>query len=196
MGDTKDERIQLLEAEVARLHTMLSSAPDFITRITVDGDFLYLNRLAPGFRMEDVLGTSCDAYVAPEYQERAREAMRLARETRSTQQYSTVGQVASGRMGHYLTRISPVIENEQVTSLVMIATDVTALEESRTLLQVALDATALGIWTHGSPEEGGSWDDTTRRIFLAPEGAPAMSLEELREHIHPDDRQLVNESLG
>jgi len=191
----RDERIRLLEAEVARLHTMLSSAPDFITRITVDGDFLYLNRLAPGFRMEEVLGTSCYNYVPPEYRERARKAMLLARETRSTQQYSTVGEVASGRMGHYLTRVSPVLENDQVTSLVMIATDVTALEESRLLLQVALDATALGIWTHDPQEGRGSWDETTRRIFHAAEGTPAPSFAGMQERIHPDDRQLVTESM-
>jgi PAS domain S-box-containing protein len=174
---------------------MLSSAPDFITRLTVDGDFLYLNRLAPGFRMEDVLGTSCYAYVPPEYRGLAREAMQLARETRSTQQYSTVGQVASGRMGHYLTRVNPVVENDQVTSLVMIATDVTALEESRTLLQVALDATALGIWTYDPYQEQGSWDDATRRIFHAEEGTPAPNFVELQTRVHPDDRQLVADSM-
>src|SRR5689334_1169229 len=119
-ADAKDERIRSLEMEIARLHTMLSSAPDFITRITVDGDFLYLNRLAPGFRMQDVIGTSSDLYVPLEYRERARQAMRLACETRSTQEYATIGQVAPDRLGHYLTRVSPVIEKGDVTSLVMI----------------------------------------------------------------------------
>lgn len=196
MGDAeKDERIRLLEAEVARLHTMLSSAPDFITRLTVDGDFLYLNRLAPGFRMEEVLGTSCYQYVPPEYRGRAREAMQRARETRSLQQYSTIGEVASGRMGHYLTRVNPVLEDDQVTSLVMIATDVTALEENRTLLQVALDATGLGIWTHDPAEGRGTWDEATRRIFHAAEGTPAPSFADLQARIHPDDRQLVSEAM-
>ena len=37
-------RIAELEAEVRVLHTMLQSAPDIITRISVDGEFLYLSR--------------------------------------------------------------------------------------------------------------------------------------------------------
>jgi two-component system, cell cycle sensor histidine kinase and response regulator CckA len=191
----KDERIRSLEAEVARLHAMLSSAPSFIARMTVDGTFLYINRLAPGFRLEEVLGSSYEQYVPAEYRERARKAMRRACATRTTQEYSTVGEVGSGRMGTYLIRVSPVLENEQVTSLVMVGTDVTAVEEDRALLQVVLDATAIGIWTHDPSEGRGSWDATTRRIFRAAEGAPAPSFAEMQARIHPEDRQLVSESM-
>ncbi|MEY2929555.1 MAG: hypothetical protein RL033_304, partial [Pseudomonadota bacterium] len=52
MSEGQEERVRALEAEVRRLQVMLESAPDFITRITTDGNFLYLNRLAPGFQMD------------------------------------------------------------------------------------------------------------------------------------------------
>src|SRR5262245_36885720 len=120
------ERIRSLEAEVQRLQLMLESSPDFIMRVSNEGKLLYMNRLAPGFRMEDVLGTSVEAYMPPESHERALAVMRAARETRSVQQYANVGLVAPDRMGHYLTRVSPVIEGGEVTSLVVTATDVTA----------------------------------------------------------------------
>ena len=192
-----DDRIRALQDEVRRLTLLLESAPDFITRITVDGDFLYLNRLAPGFEMKDVLGTSVDAYVPPEFRERARRAMRAARETGTVQEYATLGRVSADKVGHYLTRVSPVIENGDVTSLVMIATDVTALEESRTLLQVALNATGLGIWTFEPSSGGGSWDETTRRIFGMPTEAaePNLSLV-VEQRVHPDDRPRVREGLA
>jgi PAS domain S-box-containing protein len=194
-GDPKDERIRALEDEVRRLSVMLESAPDFITRLTVDGNFLYLNRLAPGYRMADVIGTSVDNYVPPEFRERAWQAMQRARDTGTVQQYATVGSTGPDQLGHYLTRVSPVLESGQVTSLVMIATDVTELEESRTLLQVALDAGALGIWTHTPPGKG-TWDETTRKIFGVPSGAVAPDLGQLlAERIHPEDRALVGESL-
>ena len=195
MTDSNAERIRALEEEVRRLTQMLESAPDFITRITVDGDFLYLNRLAPGFQMSDVLGTSADGYVPPEFLERAHAAMRAARETRTTQQYATLGRTSSERVGHYLTRVSPVIEDDEVTSLVMIATDVTALEESRTLLQLALTATGLGIWT--MDETGtGSWDETTRRIFGTSSDACTNLADVLRKSVHEDDRLLVSDALA
>jgi PAS domain S-box-containing protein len=147
MTDSKDDRIRALEDEVSRLKLMLASAPDFITRLSLDGKFLYMNRLAPGFQMSDVIGTSVDNYVPPEFRERAWQAMQQARETATVQQYATLGRTGVDTVGHYLTRVSPVLEDGEVTSLVLIATDVTALEENRTLLQVALDATGLGIWT-------------------------------------------------
>ncbi len=197
-GDPKDERIRELEDEVRRLSLMLESAPDFITRITVDGKFEYLNRLAPGYSMSDVVGTSVDAYVPVEFRERAWQAMQRARETGTVQQYATLGSTGPGQIGHYLTRISPVIENDKVTSLVMIATDVTELEENRTLLQVALDATALGIWTH-TPAGHGSWDETTRKIFGVVDPVEANSVPHLAkllaERIHPDDQGIVTEGL-
>ncbi|HEY6078897.1 MAG TPA: PAS domain-containing protein, partial [Polyangiaceae bacterium] len=194
-GDPKDERIRELEEEVRRLSVMLESAPDFITRVTVDGDFLYVNRVAPGYRMSDIVGTSVLSYVPPQFQERALRAIRLARETGTIQQYATLGNTGADQIGHYLTRVSPVFEDGKITSLVMIATDVTALEENRIQLQVALDATGLGIWTH-LPGGTGTWDETTRQIIGDfPDGIVADLALLLEQRIHPEDRALVSDGL-
>ena len=195
MTDSKDDHIRALEDEVKRLRLMLESAPDFITRLSVDGKLLYLNRLAPGFEMKDVIGTSVDNYVPPEFRERAWQAMARARETGTVQQYETIGRTGVDTIGHYLTRVSPVLENGVVTSMVLIATDVTVLEENRTLLQVALDATGLGIWSM-DPNGGGTWDETTRRIFGASEGLPLPDLSGvLAQSVHEADRLLVSDGL-
>ena len=195
MTDSTDERIRALEDEVRRLELMLESAPDFITRVSVDGKFLYVNRLAPGLRMSDVLGASVDDFVPPEFRERARQARAKARETATVQQYETLGSTGVGSVGHYLSRVSPVLENGEVTSLVMVGTDVTALEENRTLLQVALDATGLGIWTM-NPDGGGTLDETTRRIFGIPKNAITPHLDAFLAACLPeDDRTLVRQAL-
>jgi PAS domain S-box-containing protein len=194
--DELRKRVAELEAEVGVLNTMLRSAPDFITRITVDGNFLYLNHLAPGFRMEDVIGTSADSYVPEAYRDRARAAMSAAAETRTVQQYPTMGQVSADRVGHYLTRVSPVVEQGEVTSLVMIATDVTELEEQRLRLQVALNSGGQGIWTYRFRERTGSWDEQTMRIFGGEVVTKAPDLAALLEqHIHPEDRARVTRAL-
>jgi two-component system, cell cycle sensor histidine kinase and response regulator CckA len=194
--EDRDARVQALEAEVRVLRTLLQNAPDFITRITVDGKFLYLNRLAPGFTLDQVLGTSVDAYVPPQYHEQARAAMQAACLTRTVQQYATVGQISAQRMGHYLTRVSPIVEDGAVTSLVMTATDVTALEEQRVHLQLALDASELGIWSGCPQDDSGTWDERTRRIFGVAEGTPARISEVLEQRIHPADRGLVLDALS
>ncbi|MET0791235.1 MAG: PAS domain S-box protein, partial [Polyangiaceae bacterium] len=195
MTESKDDRIRALEDEVRRLRVMLESAPDFITQLTVDGKFLFLNRLAPGFQMSEVLGTTIDGYVPPEFRELAWQAMARARETGTVQQYANLGRTGVDTVGHYLTRISPVLEHGEVTSFVLIATDVSALEENRTLLQLALDATGLGIWTM-EPAGGGTSDETTRRIFGVTEQLPPKQLSKmLYGCIHEADRALVSEAF-
>jgi two-component system cell cycle sensor histidine kinase/response regulator CckA len=197
MEEGQEERIAALEAEVRRLQVMLESAPEFISRITNQGNFLYVNRVMPGFTREQVLGTSIEAYIPPEFRERAQAAMRAARESRSVQQFATAGPVAADRLGYYLTRVSPVIEAGEVTSLVMIATDVSALEEQRVLTQVALDATGLGTWTYNPGAQAGSWDEATCKIFGAPAGSPAPPFERLlQQYIHPEDRELILQGLA
>jgi PAS domain S-box-containing protein len=146
--------------------------------------------------MDQVLGTSVNAYLPPEARERAHTAMKAARETRSVQQYATAGMVAPDRLGHYLTRLSPVMEDGEVTSLVMIATDVTTLEEQRILLQVALDATGLGIWTHNPDSGGGIWDETTRAILGVPQSSTQALERALSDYVHPEDRERVREGLA
>lgn len=189
-------RVAQLEAEVRVLHTMLQGAPDFITHMTVDGKFLYLNRLAPGFQMEDVLGTSIENYIPAPYLETARAAMRAAQETRSVQQYSALGARSTDEVGHYLTRVGPVIQNGEVTSLVMIATDITELEEQRLRLQVAIDAGGIGIWTYDTRTESLSFDAQTRKIFGIPDDSPVPSLNQvLSQYVHADDRKLLSDAL-
>ena len=191
------DRVQALETEVRRLQAMLESAPDFIARITLDGTFLYLNHLAPGFEMAQVIGTSVLNFIPEAFHERARAAMREAIATRSVQQYKTIGPVTAERMGHYLTRVSPVLESGEVTSLVMTATNVTALEEQRLLLQLALDATGLGTFTFNPVTYEGSWDDSARAAFgLAAGAAPPAFESFFSEYLHPDDREAVSRAFA
>ncbi len=192
----RDEKIRELQDEIRRLTAMLESAPDFISRLSVDGKFLYVNHLTAGFERSQVLGAPAESFLPPEYHARIREALRAAVETGRTQEYATLGPLTSEQLGHYLTRVSPIIDSGVVTSLVMIATDVTALEESRTLLQVALNATGLGIWTYELADGGGSADETTRRIFgITGPDSELHITSMLQERIHPDDREAVAEGL-
>jgi PAS domain S-box-containing protein len=195
-GDDAD-RTRALEAEIRRLEAMLECAPSFVMRISLDQKLLYINQLAPGFRMQDVIGSSAEDYVPEAFRERARQAIQAACETGTVQEYSTLGQISTDRVGHYLTRVSPVVEDGVITSLVMIATDVTALAEQRVQLQLALDATGLGIWTLELASGVTTWDATTRRIIGAPPEGPAAAVEQImRERIHPDDRAVLEDAMA
>jgi len=185
-------RIEVLEAEVRRLRVMLESAPDFIARITLDGKFVDLNHVAPGFTLAEVVGSPFDAYIPEAFHARAHAAVKAAHDTRSVQQFATIGPLSADTMGHFLTRVNPVIEGGEVTSYVMTATNVSALEEHRLLLQHALEAMGLGTFSF-NPETGhGTWDDVSSRVFgLAPgETMPGLT-RFFAEWVHPEDLEGV-----
>jgi two-component system, cell cycle sensor histidine kinase and response regulator CckA len=191
-----EERIRSLEAETKRLSQMLRCSPDFISLVTPDGRFLYVNRLSADTRLQDVIGTPMLSFLRPQFQERTREAMRLAVETKSVQQYTTAGQLTTDRTAHFLTRVSPVVENDEVTSLIMIATEISEIEEQRVLLQVALNASGLGTWSHRVGSSRATWDDAARNILDLPLGIDAPIDEILRERVHPDDESRVATALS
>ncbi len=196
MPEDQASRIEALEAETRRLEAMLASSADFIARVTLEGHFLYLNHVTPGHRMNEVVGSSIYNYIPSAFHERARVALRAAHETRSVQEYQTLAPVTADRMGHYLTRVSPVVENGEVTSLVMSATNITDLEEDRLLLQLALEAMGLGTFTFDPATGEGTWDDMARSVFGLPPGAPMPGMNRfLGEYMHPDDRDAVTKAF-
>lgn len=196
MGTETDDRIRSLEDEVRRFQQILLCAPDFVSLVTPDGRFLYINKLPPGVRLEDVVGTSMFAKIRPQLQELSRAAMQRAVETRQVQHYSTAGQITRDRMGHFFTRVSPIVENDEVTALVMIATEVSAIEEQRLLLQVALDAHGLGTWSCSPTQGTATWDETARRTLgLAPDTECSID-RFLQERVHPGERELISNTLA
>lgn len=186
-------RIAELEAEVARLGRMLEGAPNFITWVSTQGKLLYVNRLAPGFSLDDVVGQEVFTFLPAAFHERLRKALRDAVETGELQELVTYGAASADHMGHYLTRISPLVEDGEVTSAILVATDITEHEARRIRLELAMEATGLGIWTLDAATQSGEMDAKTREIFGIGPGDPASTLEEmLRDGIHPDDREMVS----
>jgi signal transduction histidine kinase len=64
-------------------------------------------------------------------------------------------------------------------------------------LQLALNATGLGIWTYQPDSGHGTWDETTRRIFGVEAATDVPHLSDmLGQRVHPDDRALVADGLA
>ena len=190
------ERVRQLEEEVGHLRTMLASAPNFVMRISLDGRVLYSNRLAPGFDIADVLGAPIDGFIPTAHRDRVHAALERAVATGKVQAFETMGATGPDSMGHYLCSLSPVSEGGEVTSLVLVSTDVTDLHESRTRLQLVLDATEMGIWSYDPARGGGDWDAATRRIFGVDEDEAAPDLQVLlASRLHPEDAPMVAAGL-
>jgi hypothetical protein len=135
-------RIAMLEEDArasrsaeALLRSVLDNAPAFIGRITPDGTWLFLNRIAPGLDLQDVAGMSLFDFVVPESHAMIRASLARVVETGEADAYETLGTGAYGRTAHYFTRVGPIKEGDSVVGLTVIATDVTRLKEAELALQ-------------------------------------------------------------
>jgi len=139
-------RAELGVAE-ARFEILFESSPDIVAVLAVDGTVLDMNRVAPGYDKQDVLGTGFADYLDPEqtrlFEDTVREAIRTGR----PQGYEVAIPNPEGRIFHWYNRVSPVIIDSRVEQLVINCTDVTehrraqaALHAEKRFIDTALDA--------------------------------------------------------
>jgi transcriptional regulator with PAS, ATPase and Fis domain len=63
--------------EMAKLlQQILTDTPDMITLIDAQGNFLYVNKVVPGLKEENVIGTPFYSYVPPEYVDTAKSSLK------------------------------------------------------------------------------------------------------------------------
>ena len=191
------------EHSAAFFRSVLESVPDFVLHVHRDGTILFVNHLAPGFTMEDVVGQNFLKFNPDHSKARLQQALDHVLKTGTQDSFETVGQGAHGRDTHYLTRLSPVMEEGRVVSAVLVATDLTALKEGEAALRrsehtqkLALSAAGAGIWDWNVRDQQQTyWDARCCEIFGLPPGTPAPAPEAMMELIHPEDRARVGAAM-
>jgi two-component system, cell cycle sensor histidine kinase and response regulator CckA len=180
--------------------SILRQVPDFLTHISTDGRFLFLNRIIPGLDEAAVMSRTIYDFTDAAYHDVIRAKIARAVETRSQQEYETLGVGPNQQPAHYFTRVAPVIEDDVVSTVILISTDVTRLKlaesaraESEAALKHVLTVTKMGTWWW-DPELGrGGLDAVAAEIFALPPGEAAM--EQVMERIHPEDVARVRAAL-
>lgn len=204
------DRIAELEREVARLsaseaflRSVLDSAPDFIARIAPDGTVLYINRFAPGFRPEDLVGHSVFEFIAESSHQTARECYARVVASGVPDAYEAMGIGAHNEPTPFFVRVGPIRDGDQVTALTLLLTDVTSmkrvereLRESEAKVRLSVAASGMGLWSWEISDDRMTHDETSRGIAgLGPHEASRSSADML-ELVHPEDRDLVRERLA
>lgn len=197
-----------LEAQVSAtrfaevlLRSILDNVPDFVVKLSPDGIIHFINRIAPGLGVSDVAGESIYSFIAPAYHDVARAAIERVVKTGQPDSYETVGMGAYEKPARYLTRLAPLKRGDEVESLVMIATDITALMdaqegllENREKLELAISASGVGLWSWQREGDVLHWDAATCAIFGVDQ-APA-SFGAYLDMVHPADRERVEATVG
>jgi PAS domain S-box-containing protein len=133
----------------ALLRSVLETIPAFVASVTLDGRFVFLNRLAPGVDSADLIGKSVFEFIDTEYHERVRRCFERVRETGEPSAYDTRAVGAYGRPAYYETHVGPVFEDGAIVGLTLVATDVTERRSIENQLVQAQKMEAIGQLTAG-----------------------------------------------
>jgi PAS domain S-box-containing protein len=124
----------LAESE-QKWRSLVENAPDVILTIDPDGTILFLNRAVPPFTPEKAVGTSVYDYVPPAYQDTVRDAIEHVVHTGKPYSYELPGKGPGGRISWYQSRLGPIIREDKVVALILIAADVTEHKQADDALQ-------------------------------------------------------------
>lgn|GEM_PF-1103444 len=149
--EQKLAEIALRDSE-ARFKSLFESSPDIIALIDSTGAILDINRVAPGYVREDVLGTTFADYLAGEQVALFERTLATVLETGEAQGYEVEIPNPDGLVFSWFNRVSPVASAGPAELLVVNCTDITeqkaaqaALRASEARLAASFEQSAIGM---------------------------------------------------
>jgi PAS domain S-box-containing protein len=102
------------------------SAPASMMLLDRDARIRFINRTAPGLTPEDVIGTLPYQYVPADQHEEMRRCFNQVVETREVGTYRNMFVLPDETASYWESRVSPVVEDDQVTGFVVFSLDITS----------------------------------------------------------------------
>ena len=97
---------------------LVQNAPIDILIIDREFKMTFINRVAPGFDIDKIIGLSVFAFIAPEYHEMVRAIYQKVLDTGKSELYELAGQTnADGTIGWYRTSVGPLMKNGKLNHL-------------------------------------------------------------------------------
>ena len=113
------------------LRYFLECVPDTVCTIDQTGTILYVNRVRPPARVDQIVGASAYDFVFPEKVEESRAVIERVFETGEITTQEVQGRGRNGELRHYSCRIGPMRKFGRVIAVIVVATDVTPLYEAQ-----------------------------------------------------------------
>ena len=190
-----------LAAERALRRAAIDNSPDFVMLSDLDGRLRFINRLAPGFKLEEVIGAPMLSFVPPRYHEEITKAITHTIATGEVSIFETVVDTGGPVPSHFINRIAPVRTGDGISGVVWLSTDVERLvraeEEVRERddrLRIIVEASRMGVWSIDLDAGTASADERAGAIFG--QGGEPMSMESALAVVPPEERALIHEAIG
>ncbi|MDO9528176.1 MAG: PAS domain S-box protein [Syntrophales bacterium] len=146
-----EQRIMELEKEVAehkktedvlrdseiKWHSLVKNSPDFIIIVDSKGTIQFINRVLPGFVMEEMIGRAFYDFQSPDSHKRHKKLLKQVFQTGKMETLEITGNGSDDGVAWYETRIIPIKKEKQVVYAILIAKDITARKQAEETLQAS-----------------------------------------------------------
>jgi two-component system cell cycle sensor histidine kinase/response regulator CckA len=114
---------------------VIENLPDYVTLIDRESRFVWVNRLRPGLKPEDVLGHQVAEFRPAETSEAGDAAIREAFEARRIGQYEAESHYQGKPLGWYQVRAVPIVVDDQVENVLLITSDISERKRAEQALR-------------------------------------------------------------
>jgi two-component system cell cycle sensor histidine kinase/response regulator CckA len=136
--DRKQREKSLSESE-ARWRTLMESSPGLIHTIDRNGKILYINKPAPGFRRDEIIGSSIYDYVKPETATLLRQHIADVFDSVRTVSFELQAAGFSGGEAWYACTVGPITRDKKVDTAIMISIDITSRKRAEEKLNLSIE---------------------------------------------------------
>ncbi len=126
---------EALRESEERWRSLVANAPGVIMTVDREGTILSINRTVPGYRVEDVIGTSIYDYGLPESLEVMRKAVEVVFATGQPTSYEFHGAGPNRGLAWWDTRVGPIVLGGKVVAVTFMSTDITVRKETERKLE-------------------------------------------------------------
>ncbi|MHC1590816.1 MAG: PAS domain S-box protein, partial [Candidatus Helarchaeales archaeon] len=128
---TERKRVEkALKDSERKMRSLLENSPDFILYVDRDEKVTYINKIYPNYSREEIIGRVLYDLIFPDYRDMVRSAIQRTFKTGITEKLIVEGFGPYGSRAWYKLSIVPFKKNNQVDSLICIASDVTELKQA------------------------------------------------------------------
>lgn len=119
------QRTQELSESEEKLRSITENSSDYIMLVDSNLKILFINKTVPDLNNEDAIGKSINDFVPSGFQKLASDKFRSVFKTGKPTNYQTEYQTSKGDTQYFDVRLSPVIKEEKVVSVVSSSNNIT-----------------------------------------------------------------------
>ncbi|MCB1180364.1 MAG: response regulator, partial [Leptospiraceae bacterium] len=124
ISDIKNNEIALKEKDI-QMKLINENASSILLELDLNGNIKYISKVAEGVQSSKIIGKNILNWIPDEYKDHVKYKLEEVLKTRKMVEYKVQGQGNFGSLRWYLSRMSPILYNDSIHSIILVSTDIT-----------------------------------------------------------------------